>query len=199
MLTLTCTFLSNVDLYVEITIVYLVFYAPSRTASQDLNPSAEFSFIYLRCNDGLQKYSFRFHSSCFDFWPLAGFPLKHCTEFISETLQPLYPHLMKAQQIWDRAGSKIFSPSVAVLTTVKCDLFKTRYMFLRGERDELRTVVKGNVSDMCQPPTLPWCVLPLAPKLHWLFPTLNFSGKKIPSVLNSCTTGTYSSQAYLRW
>lgn len=44
--------------------------------------------------------------------------------------------------------------SVAVLTTVKCDLFKTRYMFLRGGRGELRTVLKGNMSDGCQPPPI---------------------------------------------
>lgn len=48
--------------------------------------------------------------------------------------------------------------SVAVLTTVKCDLFKTRYMFLRGERGELRTVLKGNMSDWCQPPPFSWYV-----------------------------------------
>lgn len=41
---------------------------------------------------------------------------------------------------------------VAVLTTVKCDLFKTRYMFLRGGRGELRTVLKGNMSGWCRPP-----------------------------------------------
>lgn len=41
--------------------------------------------------------------------------------------------------------------SVAVLTTVKCDLFKTRYMLLRGGRGELRTVLKGSMSDGCQP------------------------------------------------
>lgn len=58
--------------------------------------------------------------------------------------------LMKALQIWDRAGSRLFF-SVAVLTTVKCDLFKTRYMLLRGGRGELRTVLKGNMSDGCQP------------------------------------------------
>lgn len=48
--------------------------------------------------------------------------------------------------------------SVAVLTTVKCDLFKTRYMFLRGGRGELRTVLKGNMSDWCQPPPISWYV-----------------------------------------
>ncbi len=48
--------------------------------------------------------------------------------------------------------------SVAVLTTVKCDLFKTRYMFLRGGRGELRTVLKGNMSDGCQPPPISWYV-----------------------------------------
>lgn len=48
-----------------------------------------------------------------------------------------------------------FPPSVAVLTTVKCDLFKTRYMFLKGGKGELRTVVKGNMSDIFQPPPLP--------------------------------------------
>lgn len=48
--------------------------------------------------------------------------------------------------------------SVAVLTTVKCDLFKTRYMFLRGGRSELRTVLKGNMSDGCQPPPISWYV-----------------------------------------
>lgn len=44
--------------------------------------------------------------------------------------------------------------SVAVLTTVKCDLFKTRYMFLRGGKGELRTVLKGNMSGGCQPPPI---------------------------------------------
>lgn len=45
-----------------------------------------------------------------------------------------------------------------MLTTVKCDLFKTRYMFLRGERGELRTLLKGNMSDWCQPPPISWYV-----------------------------------------
>lgn len=44
--------------------------------------------------------------------------------------------------------------SVAVLTTAKCDLFKTRYMFLKGGRGELRTMLKGNMSDGCQPPPI---------------------------------------------
>ena len=48
--------------------------------------------------------------------------------------------------------------SVAVLTTVKCDLFETRYMFLRGGRGELRTALKGNMSDGCQPPPISWYV-----------------------------------------
>lgn len=48
--------------------------------------------------------------------------------------------------------------SVAVLTTVKCDLFKTRYMFLRGGRGELRTVLKGNMSHGCQLPPISWYV-----------------------------------------
>lgn len=63
---------------------------------------------------------------------------------------------------------------VAMLTTVKCDLFKTRYMFLRGGRGELRTVLKGNMSDGCQPPPILWYVFFLWFLFLWLFPTLNF-------------------------
>lgn len=67
--------------------------------------------------------------------------------------------------------------SVAVLTTVKCDLFKTRYMFLRGGRGELRTVLKGNMSGGCQPPPISWYVFFLSHTRKfflWLFPTLDF-------------------------
>lgn len=53
--------------------------------------------------------------------------------------------------------------SVAVLTTVKRDLFKTRYMLLRGGKGELRAVLRGSMSDGCQPPPhFLICVLPLA-------------------------------------
>lgn len=62
--------------------------------------------------------------------------------------------------------------SVAVLTTVKCDLFKTRYMFLRVGRGELRTLLKGNMSDGCQPPPITWYVFFLS---HTeVFPTSDF-------------------------
>lgn len=40
--------------------------------------------------------------------------------------------------------------SVAALTTVKCDLFKTRYTFLRGGKGELKPALKGNMSQGCQ-------------------------------------------------
>ena len=72
-----------------------------------------------------------------------------------------------------------FSFPVAVLTTVKCDLSETRYMFLRGGRGELRSALKGNMSDGCQPPPISWRALFLIVHaeflLLWLFPTLDSS------------------------
>lgn len=62
----------------------------------------------------------------------------------------LSPHPMKALQIRDRAGSRGFFFSVAALTTVKCDLFKTRYTLLRGGRGELNPALKGNMSQGCR-------------------------------------------------
>lgn len=76
-------------LHVEISMVYLVYSTLSSLANQNIGLSAEVSLIYSEYNDGLQNYSFKFLSFCFDFWPLAGFWLKHCAEFISEMLRLL--------------------------------------------------------------------------------------------------------------
>lgn len=54
-------------LHVEISMVYLVYSTLSRLANQNIGLSAEVSLIYSEYNDGLQNYSFKFHSFCFDF------------------------------------------------------------------------------------------------------------------------------------
>lgn len=142
----TPTPFTTVDhLHVEISMVYLVYSTLLRLANPNSNLSAEISLIYLEHNDGLQNYSFKFHSFCFDLWPLAGFRLWHYTEFISNPTAP-----DESSPDTRQSRKQTFFP-VAALTTVKCDLFETRYTLLRGGRGELRTVLKGNMSDRCQP------------------------------------------------
>lgn len=51
---------------VEISMVYLIYSTLYRFANQNISLSAERSLIYSKHNDGLQNYSFKFHSFCFD-------------------------------------------------------------------------------------------------------------------------------------
>lgn len=53
-------------LRVEISTVYLVYSAMHTVANQWINLSFEISLVYGEHNDGLQNYSFKFPSSCFD-------------------------------------------------------------------------------------------------------------------------------------
>lgn len=96
-------------LCVEISTVYLVNSAMHAVAKQKINLSAEISLIYWEHNDGLQNYSFRFPSSCFDVWPLAAFQPLTLRRIRFRAAQTSFPLLMKALQIWDRAGSGVFS------------------------------------------------------------------------------------------
>ncbi len=76
--------------------------------NQNISPSAERSLIYSEHNDGLQNYSFKFH---IPLWSLtAGWLLPltlHRIHF--RKVQTSSLPLMKALQIWDRAGSRLFS------------------------------------------------------------------------------------------
>lgn len=99
-------------LLVEISTVYLVCSSLCRLANQSINLSAEISLICLERRDGLQNYSFGFHSLCliFDRWLAFAFNITRNSfpknEFFS--FPPPPPHrLMKAVQIGDRAGSRI--------------------------------------------------------------------------------------------
>lgn len=96
-------------LCVEINTVYLVNSAMHAVANQKINLSTEISLIYREHNDGLQNYSFKFPSPCFDVWPLAAFQPLTLRRIHFRTANVFPPSLMKELQIRDRAGSGVFS------------------------------------------------------------------------------------------
>lgn len=131
-------------LRLEISIVYLVFSTPHRLANQNCGLSAELSLVHSERNDGLQNHSFKFQyffALISDRRLAFGFNITQslcwkCTAFFP----PSDESTPDTRQSRKQTFFSFFS--AAVLTTVKCDLFKTRYMFLRGRRGKLRTVLK---------------------------------------------------------
>lgn len=132
-------------LCVEISMVYLVNSATHAVANQTINLSTEISLIYWEHNDGLQNYSFKFPSSCFDVWPLAAFQPFNITQNSFPHGADIFPPppLMKALQIRDRAGSGVFFFfSVAALTTVKRDLFRNELHLPQGRERRIKTAAE---------------------------------------------------------
>lgn len=95
--------------------------------------------------------SFTLSALISDRWLAFAFNITH-NSFPKMHRRPPDPHPPSDESTADmRQNRKQTFFSVAVLTTVKCDPFKTRYMLLRGGRGELSTMLKGNMSDGCQP------------------------------------------------
>lgn len=84
-----------------------------------------------------------------DHWLL--FSPEHYAEFISERCRRLSPSSDESAPDTRQSRKWRIFFSVAALTTVKHDLFTTRYAFLRGGRGGLKPVLKGNVSQERQP------------------------------------------------
>lgn len=141
-------------LHVEISMVYLVYSTLSSLANQNIGLSAEVSLIYSEYNDGLQNYSFKFLSFCFDFWPLAGFWLKHCAEFISEMLR-LLPFVWWKHSRYETEQEADFFLGSSVDNS---QMWPLQDKVHGGGRGELRTVLKGNMSGWCRPPPVSWYV-----------------------------------------
>lgn len=83
-----------------------------------------------------------------DHWLLSAFNVAQNS--FRKRRRPLPPPDESAPDTRQSRKQSFFFFSVAALTTVKCDLFKTRYTFLRGGRGELNPALKGNMSQGCQ-------------------------------------------------